>query len=261
MSAPRLPTFLVIGAMKAGTTSLYEYLRGHPQVFMAAKKELDYFPPGNTWQRGPDWYRSQFADAGDAIAVGEASPTYAHDPLHRFVPERIHDLVPDVRLVYLVREPIERIQSQYRHRLRYDGERQPPTAEVLAGVTYLAQSRYAHQIERYLACFPREQLLVVQSERLRDDRHETMRRILGFIGVDADALPPNLGEEYLRSPPPTGVRRAVARARSLLSKPDPSAISDDTCATLRGLLTDDVARLRAHLDPDFDAWGWQLPAA
>ena len=73
---PRLPNFLVIGAMKAGTTSLFHYLRDHPQVFLPEEKELYFFTEEDNWHRGLEWYRSRFRGAGDAKAVGEASVGY-----------------------------------------------------------------------------------------------------------------------------------------------------------------------------------------
>ena len=93
-----LPNFLIIGAMKAGTTSLYQYLGSHPQVFMAQPKELHFF----SYRAGEDtaWYAEHFAGAGAAIAVGEASASYTTYPDAEEVPGRIA-AIPDVRLIYL----------------------------------------------------------------------------------------------------------------------------------------------------------------
>ena len=126
-SRPRLPSFLVIGAMKAGTTSLYHYLHAHPQVFMPSIKELDFFVAGGNWGRGLHWYQKQFAGAGPgAVAVGEASTMYTKYPSVDGVPERIAAHLPEVRLVYVVRDPIDRIRSHYRHRVAVGtGDRVP----------------------------------------------------------------------------------------------------------------------------------------
>ena len=101
--------------MKSGTSSLRDYLRDHPEVFIPPEEELHYFVEGINWKQGLDWYRARFADAGDAIAVGEKSPTYTMHPEHPGVPERIAALLPEVRLIYVVRHPIERIKSHYVH--------------------------------------------------------------------------------------------------------------------------------------------------
>jgi hypothetical protein len=102
-----LPTFIVIGAMKAGTTSLYHYLREHPQIFMPKAKELDFFAVETTWRRGIDWYAEQFAGAGgDEIARGEASTAYSKYPHYPNVPERIARAIPGCQLIYVVRLPL-----------------------------------------------------------------------------------------------------------------------------------------------------------
>src|SRR5207244_11766706 len=84
-----LPTFLVIGAMKSGTTSLYRYLQAHPDVYMSEEKELNYFTGGQNWERGVSWYEAQFEKAGSARAIGEASTNYTNYPQIAAVPERI----------------------------------------------------------------------------------------------------------------------------------------------------------------------------
>src|SRR3954447_530769 len=101
-----LPNFVIIGTMKGGTTSLYHYLRHHPQVFMTETKELHYFVADKNLSRGLDWYERNFAGAGDAVAVGEASPDYTKYPIHADVPKRMADVMPWARLVYVIRNPV-----------------------------------------------------------------------------------------------------------------------------------------------------------
>src|SRR5215211_9390855 len=111
-SRSRLPNFLVIGAMKAGTTSLYHYLRHHPQVFMPEIKELNFFNPLRNWRRGVEWYEEQFEGIPDSVvAIGEASTSYTKFPWIREVPARITSVLGEIRLIYVVRDPIERMQS------------------------------------------------------------------------------------------------------------------------------------------------------
>jgi hypothetical protein len=98
---PREPTFLVIGAMKAGTTSLHRCLSNHPDVFMSAPKELDFFE--KNWSRGWEWYRSQFQAGDVAMLRGESSTNYAKYPRFGGVAGRIHRSLPDVKLIYLLR--------------------------------------------------------------------------------------------------------------------------------------------------------------
>ena len=161
-----IPTFIVIGAGKAGTTSLWAYLQEHPQVFMSARKELDFFTTEHNWHRGLEWYESHFADAGTAKAHGEVSGNYTNWPDYVGVPERMASVVPGARLVYVVRHPIDRMVSGYRY-LRARGLEARPMAQAFRErPMYTNASSYATQIEQFLEHFPRDQLLVIVSEHL-----------------------------------------------------------------------------------------------
>jgi len=143
----RLPDFLVIGAMKCGTTSLYHYLREHPQVFMPQLKAPEFFAEASNWHRGVDWYRRQFAGAGaEVLAIGEASNVYTKYPRYMDVPARIAGHIPDARLIYVVRDPVERIRSHYRTRVAEGTESTPFDVAVFENPIYLDYSRYAMQV-------------------------------------------------------------------------------------------------------------------
>lgn len=276
-----LPNFLIIGTMKGGTTSLYNYLGVHPEVFMAETKELHYFVAEKNLPRGTGWYQRQFRKAGDALAIGEASPDYTKFPIHRGVPARVADLIPDVRLIYVVRNPLERIRSHYLHDLARGRERRPIDEAVSGNEHYLAPSRYALQIEQYLEHFPREQLLVVTSESLRNDRRSTMRRVHDFIGVNSEWSTPaqdrefnSTGQKTAPGLPLRAARHIPGAARLRLLAPRPVMAAERLLGTTRrpvdsragtvsahlerelvAELAPDLARLRGHMDEDFDAWG------
>ena len=269
-----LPNFLLIGAAKAGTTSLYHYLRVHPQVFMSQTKELNFFVENDGWVKGTSWYERQFDAAAGAVAVGEASPNYTKYPLFPGVPERIAKLIPEARLIYLVRHPVERFRSGYLDEVRRGRQRNPIESTLASNPGYLAASRYAMQIEQYLQYFPRDQLLVITSEDLKRRRAATMRVVHSFLGVD-DLAPPTLDDEFNRTegqrmlrPLARRVRRlpgarAVARLAPGPSKwigtrpmdPDRAELSAAFERRLRALLRDDVRQLRGYLGEDFDGWG------
>lgn len=287
-TAHRLPTFMLIGAMKTGTTSLYEYLKAHEQVFMPDFKELDFFVAEANWLRGPEWYRRQFSGAGGARAVGEASTAYTQYPMHDGVPERIARMLPGVRLVYVVRDPVERIRSHYQHLVMTGVEKCPPEVAVLENPVYMACSRYAMQLERYLDHFPRDQILVVTSEALKDERAATVQQVYDFLGVDPTSEPEVLDTEFYRtaqrpSYPPavlwarrfatrhmvsaklartfaeTVLARRPAHTRDAdASKADNGSevLDEQLRARLIDLLCEDVAQLRRHMPADFDAWGY-----
>lgn len=276
-----LPNFLIVGAMKGGTTSLYHYLRVHPEVFMPETKELHYFVAEKNLRRGIGWYERQFRNAGNAIAVGEASPDYSKYPIHRGVPERIADLIPGVRLIYVIRNPLERIRSHYLDDLARGRERRPIGEAVSGNEHYLAPSRYALQIEEYLKYFPRKRLLLMTSESLRDDRGAAMRRVHDFIGVNSDWSTPVQEREFNSTDKKTApgplllaARHIPGAARLRLLAPRQVKAAERIFGTTKrpvnmeagtipmelereliGELSPDLTRLRSHMNDDFDAWG------
>lgn len=286
-----LPNFLIIGAMKAGTTSLHHYLRCHPQVFMPEQKEPHYFVPERAkWPTTPEerttqdlgWYERLFDGAGSATAVGEASVAYTFYPEFIGVPERIARLLPDARLIYVVRDPIERMRSQYLFLSASDHEWDPLEKAVFKP-RYLDRSRYAMQIEQYMQWFTPEQLLVITSESLMDDRLATARRVYRFLGVDADWDHPILHNEYFRTDEMSLPWRGLRRLRSLRlygsvsqfipkpmkeaarahlrrsAKPSQASISGELRTRLEDELRADVAALYRYMKPDFDGWGIARP--
>ncbi|MCU1429181.1 MAG: sulfotransferase family protein [Actinomycetia bacterium] len=205
-----LPDFMIIGAARAGTTSLYVYLAQHPDVRVPVRKEINFFD--QRFALGPDWYRAQFplGGAGRRWKTGEATPYYLHHPR---VPERVRETVPDVRLVVLLRDPVERAFSHYRLLVRRTKENRSFAQIVDEELTMIERTgglvaddadnrrtkreyaivdrgRYAEQLERWLAVFPRDQLLVLRSEVLFGDPVRTYARALEFVGLapfgDAD---------------------------------------------------------------------------
>lgn len=282
-----MPTFLVIGAMKAGTTSLHHYLRAHPDVFMSSVKELDYFVEHANWRRGPAWYARQFDGASGATAVGEASTAYTKFPTLAGVAGRIAAHLPNARLIYVIRDPIERIRSHYMHRVAAGSERAVLDEAVRRTPVYLNCSRYALQLEQYFEHFPRDRVLVVTSEDLRHSRAATMRRVFGFLEVDETFVPDVIEREFYRtedraafSPAAWGVRRTLKRylpgtkrakelvdtvaprmlsgilRRSDLARPALEVAVDERLRSeLVALLRDDVGRLRRYLPEGFDGWG------
>ncbi|RJK97876.1 sulfotransferase domain-containing protein [Vallicoccus soli] len=272
MSGP-LPGFLVIGAMKAGTTSLHHYLAAHPGLHLPTTKELNFFRDDRHFGRGVDWYRRQFAGAAPGQVAGEVSPDYAKHPHWHGVPERAAAVVPGARLVYLVRDPVARMRSMYVHQVAAGVERRPADVALLEEPHYLETSSYALQAERWLERFAPEQLLVCTSEELREDRDAVLARVHRFVGVEPLPAAAPEGTQWYRSEDrrqrrgllkvaasfpalhgafarvPAPLREAVRRAGSRELPAGTGALSPATERALRDRLAPDLERFRA-LAPD-----------
>jgi hypothetical protein len=214
----QLPDFLILGAPKSGTTSLHAYLLCHPCVGGPARKEVDFFD--RYFDRGVRWYRGHFptsaqrawirARHGADPVAGEASPGYLAHPL---APRRVAAVVPEAKLIALLRNPIDRALSQYNHEVVHHRETLPfeealeresewvdaelarleqdPSyfSEDWRNHAYLTRGRYAEQLERWLQVFPRDQLLIIAAEELFGDADAVYARVLEAIGAPPLSLP------------------------------------------------------------------------
>jgi hypothetical protein len=195
VAAP-LPGFLVIGAQKSGTTSLTHYLAAHPGIY-CPEQPVYFFD--RYLDRGLEWYRQQFSAAPATAAVGDGSPNYMYFPE---VPALIAGRLPGVRLVAVLRNPVDRAYSHYWHN-RTRGHEPLPFADAIAAeperitqgqkarsrYSYVDRGNYEEQLRRVAEHVPRSRLLVVLTDDLRRDRAGTLSRIYDFVGVDPDFLP------------------------------------------------------------------------
>lgn len=269
-----LPTFLIIGAPKSGTTSLAAYLDAHPQAYMSETKEIHFFD--RNYAQGLDWYRSHFDAAGDARAVGEATPTYLlrDDALDRMARD-----LPDARLIAILRNPIEAIWSNYWFLRSLGYEKR--TFEVALSeeleevpgrrIRYIAGGRYVRRIRRVCELYPRDRLLVLLFEDLRDQPQKTFSDTCRFIGLDDTFRPANLGEVLnpsarLRS---ERLRQTMLRLRlyrrlprrltalvdrlNRINRPNPP-MPEAVRARLLSLYADDNLELGAWLGRDLSSW-------
>lgn len=271
-----LPNLLIIGAGKCGTSSLHHYLDAHPSVSMSKPKELDFFQDPDCLERVAQ-YERHFS--GDSPVRGESSPGYTGYPRVQGVPERIRTVIPDVRLIYLVRDPIERTVSHYVQAYKVRAETRSfedafreldPQANK-----YVCYSRYAIQLERYLRCFPLERLLVVDGDDMLRNRADVLRRVFAFAGVDPSFRSPrfdellNTREDQYRlgaagartarlaarggaRRAPNGVRRALRRVAG--RRVDRPVVDAKTRERLEAALAPEAARLREMAGMSFSGW-------
>jgi hypothetical protein len=271
-----LPNLVVIGAQKCGTSGLHYHLGLHPEVWMSRPKELNFFIEERNWPKGLDWYRAHFDER--AHVRGEASPNYTAYPQHMGVPERMRSVLPDARLIYVVRDPLDRIAAHWVHNYAKRREK-GDLAKTLShpNTSYLVRSQYAMQLGQFLRHYPREQILVLQQEQLRSDRAGTLRRVFEFIGVDADFTHPHFERERHQTSRKTRASRLAVRMERLskgrggrvlpknvwlaldeklplrrpIERPDVrAALPAEALAVLR----EDAERLRELTGQSFDSW-------
>lgn len=223
-----LPDWAIIGAAKSGTTTLYDLLVCHPCVVPAMEKEVRYFSHGLNYGHGESWYRSHFAtrmhmrrvmrEAGSAL-TGEASPDYLFMPAS---PARMRRLLPDARLLVILRNPVDAAYSYYSMNVRMGREALPfgeamhadagaisgararleadpeddrfvfrgPSPHPFSVRTYIGRYEYAGQLRRWFAHYPRDRFLILTNEELRADRQGTLDRAFAFLGLEPFGLPP-----------------------------------------------------------------------
>lgn len=192
----RKPNLMIIGAMKSGTTSLHSYLAGHPDVFMCTPKEPCYFVDRIQLQEQWPWMAAQgywaseanylklFEEAGDAKIVGESSTLYTKLPQNTGCAKRIHEFDPDMKLLYIMRDPVQRAISHYWHQVRNDNESMDILEAVKQDPQYVDVSHYRMQLEAFLELFPKEQLFTLTFEEMKRDLNGTLTEIFTWLEVD-----------------------------------------------------------------------------
>jgi len=185
------PNFLLPGAMKCGTTSLADQLASHPDVYMPDLKELHFFSSEEQWEKGIGWYEQFFRGAAGSKAIGEASTTYTMYPVVEHAAERIRRVLGDIRFVYSVRNPLDRLVSHCMH-LWYRGTPQRPLEEMIEQRPDLVDyGRYHLQIQQYLPHSSPERWHIVLFEEFVRDPEPVMREVYGFLDVDPSFTSPD----------------------------------------------------------------------
>jgi hypothetical protein len=194
------PNFLIVGAPKAATTALYYYLKNIPGVYMSPMKEVYYFASHAATHevldviRDKGEYLSLFKDSEGSIAIGEASPSYLWDP---DAARRIHEAIPNARIVMILRDPIERAYSQYLMKTKYSDLKASFYEDLLKdynsdpkvfGIAslYVEFGMYYEQVKRYFELFGKERVKVIIFEEFTKSPLEKVSEVLTFLGVNHD---------------------------------------------------------------------------
>jgi hypothetical protein len=266
-----LPHFIIIGAMKAGTTSLFEYLKIHPEISMSKIKETNFFIETH-FKKGIDWYKNQFPD--DDKIKGEACTNYTKYPANKGVPKRIYQTIPQVKLIYILRDPIERVLSHVHHSLLKGNEDEQNYQAKLYHPNnhYINCSRYYMQLEQYLPYFSKNKILMLTAEELKKDTKGTLQKIFSFLEL---TNPDFYSKEYEKKKHTSSGRRKIKNTfiRNALKdkpyynfvasklnfiipsreipKPD---IPQDLYKHLKAVFKEDIGKLKAFTGRSFEEW-------
>ena len=284
-----LPSFIVIGVAKGGTTSLYRYFDQHPQVYMHPDKGSNYFG----WEDARDWqwwdegdppklhhfkartlqeYEAAFAGASDELAVGEVSPQYLRSPT---AARRMRELLPEVKVIASLRNPAERAFSGFLMRTRRGEEVRPADEELTPSASHVKEGFYYTRLKRYFDAFPREQLKIFLFDDFRRDPARIMADLFDYVGVDASFTPDTRSRHNPANVPKSRLvnrvlyhPRVMRTAKTVIPVPayglakrarqlnlrTPPTLSDDLRTRLLEIYREDILKVEELLGRDLSVW-------
>lgn len=252
-----LPTFVIAGAQKCGTTSLAGALRQHEQIHMSRRKELHFFD--RHFDKGMEWYEQHFTPKPKHLQVGEATPAYMYDEAAR---ERMVASLPGVKVVVILRNPVDRAYSHYWHKRRLGHEQLETFEEAMAaeperrasttvrrrlGFAYVDRGHYVDQLQPLAEAVGRDRLHVLLLDDLVKDKTGSLAAILDFLGVDTAAA------ADLEVQKKNSYRVTSGEGGTVAVEYTP--MTDETRRELTAVYADSNRRLEAFLGRDLSAWG------
>jgi hypothetical protein len=180
-----LPNFLVIGAPKCGTTSICTLLSRHPEVFMSKIKEPHFFGR-NDPNKTLEWYKKYFVGSENLSAVGEGSTSYSHPHIIYKAADDIKNLIPNCKLIYIIRDPIKRLESDWKMRTREGWAAGSINDSIKKQETLVGHGMYWLNINVYRRLFPDTQILILFLEDFSITPNNVMKKCFKFLGVDSN---------------------------------------------------------------------------
>ena len=262
------PDFVIIGAMKCGTSSLHAQLAAQDGFFMSEPKEPNFFSDDDVYAKGTDWYQGLFAGGEDALK-GESSTHYAKRPTYPACFERLSATLPRARFIYVMRDPLDRLVSHYIHEWTMGNVKGTLSEEIETARELIDYGRYAYQLEPYLAHYGRERILPVFLERMNADPQSELARIGAFLGAGRpltwreDISAQNVSRDRLRKPPLSGLLIDNPVAQVLRRTFVPQGVRDRIKSRLQmrerpSLSEGDLKRLKPVFDEDLNKLGAML---
>lgn len=265
----RRPDFIIIGAMKSATSSLHVQLASHPGIFMSEPKEPNFFSDDDQYRRGTDFYSSLFANAGEGDLCGESSTHYTKLPDYPHTVARMKAFVPQVRLIYVMRHPVDRLISHYIHQWTQNEIRCDINEALERYPELINYGRYRYQLEPYLAAFGKDSVLPVFFAALKARPQRELERVARFIGYQSSVLwkeelgAQNVSSERLRrfrgyrfvvdSGPMTFLRRTFVpqslrdRVKDRLSMKQRPTLTESNAARVESIFDEDLSLLSEWL--------------
>jgi len=245
-------SFIIVGAQKSGTTALWSFLGKHPDIELSLKKETNFFSDERNWKNGADYgaYRRQFKLLTGSKILGEASPSYM--PRHEKVASRIFGYNPEIKLIFILKNPSERAYSQYKMHLKSQKDmnypfeqcleiaKYPDSTNEMHGIdrelltdfkNYLDYGRYSKQIKTFLSLFERKQMLFLRTEELELEHANTLNKVFAFLGVN-----------------PVTVEQRIVHSNAM------SPMSDEARELLRNEYSESIVELESLLGWDLSTW-------
>ncbi len=220
---PRLPDFVIIGAMKAGTTTVFERLGQVPGVTLPVTKEPHFFSNDKVWNRGVEWYMSLFE--GCAGVTGEASASYSDAATVDLVVDRMWRVLPETRILFAVRDPMARMRSHYHHEVLRTRETRPFSVAIAdPSTSFVTRSLYGATLAAYLQRFDPGQILVYRLEDLDDPGTGTWQRILDHLALESAPMPTDRRNESAVRPQYTPALLWLWERNLLPTRPVPASV-------------------------------------
>ncbi len=272
-SSGRLPNFIIIGAMKCATSTLHEQLASQPGIFMSTPKEPNFFSDDEQWHRGLAWYRGLFDGADQRDLCGESSTHYSKLPTYPHTIERMREHLPrELKIIYIMRHPIERLVSQYIHEWTQRVVDEPIDEAIDAHPEMIAYSRYAMQLRPFIDAWGSANILPMYFEHMKCNQQQTLECVCRFIGYrgqpkwDVSLGEQNVSSQRMRTsrwrdvittlPGMTTLRRTLIpqgmrdRIKSLWTMKERPRLSASNAARLRKTFDEDLAELGRWLGVD-----------
>jgi len=260
-----LPTFICVGAQRAGTTWLYHCLKEHPEIYMPAHKELRFF--NYNYDDGIESYSRNFDGAGDRKVIGEITPDYYRQ---QYALLRIKEHIPEVKLIFILRNPVDRAFSQYQLYCGTEYKEMSFRETYTTHPDLVDWGKYGDHLEFIYQHFPKENVLVIDYDLLKGMPEEFLRQVFQFLGVSPDFKPLNLTRTYNKVIYPRtqkilksiGLQFVISLVKKSSlgdwiinrNKKLKSEINDDDFNYLVESFSDDVNKLGSIMDADYMHW-------